>query len=89
METTKIRKALHFLRDYGIVLLTGLLMVISIQLCNHQNKVDYIIEPAVRKNGATIDSSKQMINELTKQLDSLRIEVKWMEKEHVKDHQKH
>jgi hypothetical protein len=84
MEAVKIRKALHFLRDYGIVLLTGLLLIISIQLCHHQNNVTYNIEPAVRQNGISIDSNQQMMKDLTKQLDSLRVEIKHTEKEHVK-----
>lgn len=89
METTKIRKALHFLRDYGIVLLTGLLIVISIQLCNHQNKVDYVLEPAVKANGISIDSNKTLMKTLTNQIDSLRIEIKDLEKDHVKILRKH
>lgn len=89
METTKIRKALHFIRDYGIVLLTGLLIVISIQLCNHQNKVDYVLEPAVKANGISIDSNQMLIKDLSKQLDSLSVEVKDMEKDHAKMLKKH
>ncbi len=89
MEAVKIRKALHFLRDYGIILLTGLLIIISIQLCQHQNKVTYVMEPAVKANGISIDSNKTLMKTLTKQIDSLRIEMKDLEKEHVKILRKH
>jgi hypothetical protein len=85
MEAVKIRKALHFLRDYGIVLLTGLLIIISIQLCNHQNKVDYVLEPAV----ISIDSNQMLMKDLSKKLDSLSVEVKDMEKDHAKMLKKH
>lgn len=84
MDTIKIRKGLHFLRDYGIILLTVLLIIISIQLCQHQNNVTQVIEPAVKANGMSIDSNQILVKDLIKQLDSLRIEVRGMENDHAK-----
>lgn len=89
METngTSFYRALRWLRDYGILFLTGMLITISVQLCQHQNHITNVIEPKVASNtlqtdtnGVNIESNGKKLDSLAKKVDSLTYELKQFKK---------
>jgi hypothetical protein len=76
METTKIRSKLAWLRDYGIVLLTAIMCVISYQMYTHDSRFTTTVEPAIKSNTIKVDSSIKIIHYNTARIDSLIEEVR-------------